>query len=280
MHPPEYFSEAIKKIEKLHGSMAVLSRLNSLLRDINSDMSKTERLLASDGAIAALVIKLSNSPIYRRGAASTSLPMAMQKVGFNQILKMVGLALSKGVFMKDLEAYGITADQYWFTNYFTALFMEGEAQRLGMNTDDAYLIGLLHSIGKAVINELLSKEKIEIYWDPSIPSEVWEETMIGFRYDQAGAILLEKWGFAHSIYDKIEKQNSEHAKAEDPLLCMLDFSQQLLTYNTHDKPLDLWDFRIEHPYCQKHELTAEFLSDMMSRLLTTISGLKKVIGNL
>lgn len=276
----EQFLESIKRIEKLHGNLAVLSRLNTLLRDMNSDLSTAERLLASDSSISALVIKLSNSPIYRRGAPSSSLSMAIQQVGFNQILKMVGLAISKGVFLKDLKAYGITADQYWQSNYFAALFLESEAQRMGLNSDDAYLIGLLHSVGKVVINELLDQSSVEIYWDPSIPSEEWEEVMVGFRYDRAGAILLEKWGFHQRIHEKISNQNSPSAQESDPVLSMLNYCQKLDGANPPDKPLESWDFCLTHPYCEQNQFTRDQLIFSMSRLLTTIAGLKKVISKI
>ncbi len=243
----EDFRRALQKLESLHGNMAVLSSLGLLLRDTNTGIDDLAKLLQTDGALSANVIRVSNSAIYGFGARIHTVEDALIKVGFNQILNLVGAALSRQVFMKDLPAYNLTADDYWAYSYFCGVLVENQSGRLGQSANDAYLIGLLHSIGRVVINELLLKTKIEVYWDRSIPCEEWETLLIGFRHDEAGARLLQAWKFAPAIWRRIECQKYPQAQAEDPVLLTLDYARACAELNHYRLAEPYWKLPENHP---------------------------------
>ncbi|MCX7712734.1 MAG: HDOD domain-containing protein [Chthoniobacterales bacterium] len=263
MKTKEEFADAIKRIENLHGNMAVLSRLHQIFKDPNSELSQGERLVRSDANLSAQIIKLANSPIYRRGNFSPDLSSAIQKVGFNELLRMVSIALSKGVFLRDLKAYGISARQYWETSYFCALYLETTYFLTNTPKSEAYLIGLLHQIGKVIIEELLREARIEIYWDSYIPCEQWEEVMVGFRYDFAGATILERWKFPDTITGPIGQQTNPEARAKSNLLTTLDYCSNLLSKNNHSNSVEDWNLLPDHPYWEmlkaSREETLQFL---------------------
>lgn len=280
MHPLPDIEESIKKIELLHGNMAVLSRLDAILRDYNANLADAEKLILSDSALAASVIKISNSVLYKRGPANGNLHAAIQQVGFSQILKLVGMALSKQVFMKDLNAYGIPADQYWLSSYFCALFLESHARKYNLPHEDAYLIGLLHDVGKVVINELLRDYKVEIYWDPTIPAEDWERVMVGFNYAKAGSILLENWRFPERIYQTIEVQTDASSREDQPMLCMLDFAQKLLRLNAIETPAEHWQLPDDHQFYKRFAPERAPLLAQIGVLLATISQVRQTLSHL
>ncbi len=224
------FEETVKSIGELHGNMAVLAKLDAVLKDLNTDISEPERLIQSDGAISGTIVQLSNSPLYGFNDKSENIATALQKVGYNQALKLVGMALSKQVFMKDLESYGITADSYWRYSYFTAVFLERQAKTLGIDSDEAYLFGLLHSIGRVAINEILHSREIEVFWDRFIPEKEWELMMIGFTNQKAGALLLKIWDFPPELCKRVETQNAAPAESRDILVSLLDYARALANH--------------------------------------------------
>ncbi|MDQ8184931.1 HDOD domain-containing protein [Pelagicoccus sp. SDUM812002] len=224
------FEETVKSIGDLHGNMAVLAKLDAVLRNLDTDISEPERLIQSDGAISGTIVQISNSPLFGFGEKSDNIATALQKVGYNQALKLVGMALSKQVFMRDLESYGITADSYWRYSYFTAVFLERQAKNLGIDSDQAYLFGLLHSIGRVVVNEILHTREIEVFWDRFIPEKEWELMMIGFTNQKAGALLLGLWDFPADLCTRIETQNDSVAQKGDLLLSILDYARILANH--------------------------------------------------
>lgn len=253
------FEKTIKEVGDLHGNMAVLSKLDILLKDYNSDLSVAEELIQSDGALSAMIVRISNSVIYGFGDRCDTIRSALYKVGFNEALKLVSLALSKQVFMRNLDGYGVSADNYWRYSYFTAVFMEGQAKRFGFEANNAYLMGLLHSIGRVAINELLHKRDIEIYWDRFVSPNVWEKETIGFSSDVAGSLLLKHWDFSLEMYQRVEDQRKPSKIASDPLLLLLDYAR-LVAINLEDpEALDSLCERGAHPYLVKQRQSSEEL---------------------
>lgn len=266
------YERALERMEGLHASMGILARLQQMLKDPNSDLGDAARLLRSDASLSAQVVRISNSVIYRRGGFSSDLEEAISKVGFNEVLKMVGLALSKGLYFRELRAYGLTARDYWQMSYFSALFMEKLGPRVGMNAGDAYLLGLLHLVGKVVIDSLLADARVEIHWDPCIPRQDWEMLMVGFRYDHAGARLLEKWKFPAEITRRIEKQNAPLGEPPDLGIAALKFTSGLIVKNSPDQPLEEWDLLREQDFWR---VTNVPLEDVRSDLARSLDALAK-----
>lgn len=273
-------TDSIRKFEKLYANMSVLARLQSLLNDYNADMDEAERIILTDGNLTAQVIKISNSVLYRRWEKATTLSTAVQTVGFKQILKLVGMALSKQVFLKDLDAYGVSADDFWYSGYFSALFLVLQGRYHGENEDEAYLTGLLHGVGKVVINELLRENEVEIYWDESIPSEDWENLMIGFGYDHAGALILDAWKFPKSIVHRVENQTKSEKIQSDPLLGALDYARTFLSRNIPGMPPETMDFCLSHPYLHQYEVDPATLKREINEVIADIAQVRETLASL
>lgn len=252
----ESYRKALQKVEDLHGNMAVLARLGAMLREPNTGTEDVVRLLQTDGALCANIIRISNSTLYGFGTRSLNVHEALAKVGYNRVLSLVGAALSKRLFMNDLSAYGLSANDYWGYSYFCAVLLERQAFRLGADADDAYLLGLLHAIGRVVINELLIRTKIEVYWDRSIPSEEWEDILVGFRYDEAGAHVLRSWKFTAAVHERVGRQRQVVALAEDRLLLLLDYARACAETNNY-RLRDPWRAPADHPWTRQPDFDAE-----------------------
>ena len=234
----ERLEKVIAEKVRLHGNMAVLSKLNTLLRDANSELSEIEGLIQSDGPIAANVVKISNGALFGFSGDCETVDEALRKVGYAEALRLVSIALSEQVFMRDLDSYGTSADDYWRYSYFTSVFMEAQSKRIGLDPGDAHMIGLLHSIGRVVINELLRVEEIEVYWDRMVPLAEWEEATVGFNSDAAGATLLRQWSFSEDVYRRVAEQSDPGKIASDPYLRLLDYARALAVNLDDDKAIE------------------------------------------
>jgi HD-like signal output (HDOD) protein len=257
----ENYLHVLGKMESLNGNMAVLSRLGIMLHDPNNGIDTIAKLLQSDGALSSNAIRSSNSVRYGIGPKISNVEAALVKVGYNQIISVIGTALSKQVFMKDLPAYNMTADEYWAYSYFCGVFLEAQAHRVGIFSDEAYLIGLLHGVGRIVLNELLIKGRSDLVWDKTIPCHEWEEQTIGFRNDQAGATLLKNWKFSPGIYQRVADQNLSHAQAKDLLLLLLDYARCCAELNQYHIDAEVWLLPTDHPYTQNPEFDARAMAE-------------------
>jgi HD-like signal output (HDOD) protein len=149
---------------------------------------------------------------------------AMNRIGFTEAYKMVGLVAAGQVLEGDLELYGISTDYLWESCVLTATLMQYLAPRIKTPKDYsipisgvAYTIGLLHQVGRILINHYNKKAPfscLEGFTDKLTPSK--EKELFGFDNFEAGAALLKKWNFSHEITVPIHYQNNPlDAKAVD-----------------------------------------------------------------
>ncbi len=222
------FAQAIKFVEDLYPNMAVLSQLANYLEDPNSSLEDVIRLIRIEPALTLDIIKISNSSYYASSQKCSDIDSALTRIGFNEALRVVALILAKELWSKDLEKYGITAEELWTESLMVSLLMEKFAQAVRMNKSKASTLGILHCIGRVVINNILEDFRIDIYWDPSIPLVEWEEAVVGFHYGEAGSRLLKNMDFPTESQKVLKHHiNPEKALAPDRMTDLLNYTVNL-----------------------------------------------------
>ncbi|MCC6235347.1 MAG: HDOD domain-containing protein [Verrucomicrobiales bacterium] len=203
---PSEFRDAIRKVRKLYSTPEVLAKVLRLLQKPDVDLEDVGGVIKNDSALVADLIRLSNSALFSRGGGCVDLQLALQRLGMQQVIRAVELSLSKNVFGKGLSNYGISVEQYWRTSVLAALLMEQLANIHGVDAPEAYTIGLLQSMGRVLINEVLEEVKCPAHWERTVSLETWEVHQVGFTHAEAGALLLREWGFPASLVAPIEHQ--------------------------------------------------------------------------
>jgi HD-like signal output (HDOD) protein len=203
---PAAYRGAICKVQRLYSIPEVLSQALRLVKSPDVSLESIGQLVSQDAALVADVIRLSNSVMYSRGEACVELQMALQRLGLDEVVRVIGLSLSKHVFGKGLNHYGISAAQYWRASLLGALLMEQLAFLHGVDAPEAYTIGILHALGRVLINEVLGETGKGQPWDRKGSLENWEVGRVGFTHAEAGALLLKEWRFPRAIVNPIENQ--------------------------------------------------------------------------
>jgi HD-like signal output (HDOD) protein len=184
-----------------------------------------------DAALAADFLHLSNSALFRRGEPCTRVWDAIQRLGTKELICVISLSLSKNVFGKDLANYGITANQHWAESVWAALFMESLADGRRVDPSEAYVVGILHQIGKVLINEAILEAGWKLFWDGRQAIEVWEADHVGFTHAEAGKLLLERWEFPETIVRPIAEQMAPPMSDDpDSLTSILRFTRLCLSF--------------------------------------------------
>lgn len=217
------FIQALNFVEELYPNMAVLAQLANYLEDPNSSLEDVARLIRSEPALTVDIIKISNSSFYAATQKCSDVDTALTRIGFNEVLRVVALILAKDLCSQDLEKYGISADELWEESLMVSLLMEELAKAMRLNKSKAATYGLLHSIGKVVINNILEDFRIDFYWDPTISVSEWEVAIAGFHHGEAGSRLLKRMEFPPEaqrvIRDHIEPERSLDSAIFTYVLC-------------------------------------------------------------
>jgi len=262
---PDDFKRAIQSIDALGATPAVLVKVAELAKDPNTHLEAICELLRNDGPLAADIIRISNSPYYSPATFHGNLGSAVNQIGLREVIRVVNLSLSRQLFARDLPGYGVSAKDYWSDSIAAALVMEVLAKHSGLNPADAHTIGILHAIGRVLINRVIDEQGFAIYWDGHQAIEEWERGSVGFDYAEAGAMLLEHWRFPTATCDIIRWQlNSEKAVEQLSPLGTLQFTRRLLALTGLDFDNKDWQFPETDPFVRASQLTPELVSQFVS----------------
>jgi HD-like signal output (HDOD) protein len=194
--------EAILRLaRKLPTSPHIFGRLGGLLNDINSDLDNIVKLVAVDSGLTGRVIRLSNSVFFRGDQPVKSLDEAINRVGFREMHRVVGVAMSEQIFQGGLPVYHLSAEQVWENSVVVALAMERLARATGADESEAYTLGLLRPVGKLVLDMLMQVEQPGVSCPEvdNLDLPKWERAWAATTSNEAGSMILEEWKMPESV---------------------------------------------------------------------------------
>ncbi len=177
----------------------VATKVMQLLDDEDSTADDLAKVVSSDPAVAARVLKISNSSFYGAQRQILTLPHAIMMLGFVTLKSVVVAASVKQVY----HPYGLTEKLLWEHSFGAGLAARLIAAELRQtNPDEAFLGGLFHDIGKQIMN-FLDKDKFQEVMQRSYNDdrtfEDAEKMLFPYTHEEAGALVLKKWNFPEHL---------------------------------------------------------------------------------
>lgn len=207
----------------LPADLSVLSELGEILQDVNSDLSQIATLLRRDLALAARIVRISNSTAYGGNGEIASIEEAVNRVDFGEVLKLVGSGAASRFSDQATEAYGISAEEFRGNMIFGAFAAEAVARAARIDMRVAYTAGLVRPLGIMVLDRAWNQiEKISSF-DPSrwTTYSAWEESVFGLSHVAATGTILEEWRFPQEIRDGVAAHYLEQAKDHESQIAVI-----------------------------------------------------------
>ncbi|MBW2195657.1 MAG: HDOD domain-containing protein [Deltaproteobacteria bacterium] len=214
----ELRKKVFSKIDELPTLPVVVPKLLELMGQSKSDVSNVTEAISHDPALTSKVLKVANSAYYGFPQGISDLERAVALLGFNMVKS---LALSMGVLhslTSEKKSSHFSQQGLWIHSLAVATVMRELGKRFAQKDDTSHLfvVGLLHDIGKVVLNQFFGDyfqealEKAEKEDKGKLHTA--EQEIIGFDHGEVGAILLERWKFPETIVKPI----ALHHKTEIP----------------------------------------------------------------
>ncbi|MCD6308600.1 MAG: HDOD domain-containing protein [Candidatus Latescibacteria bacterium] len=175
----------------------VVFKLQKMIRDPRANARSIAGIIEMDPVLAGRIIKLSNSVFYSRSTTPIkTLPVAITKIGFNMLIKLVySLKITK------LFAKGSLLDNeaFWRHSLAVAVFTQSLSRRVKTSREEqdmAYLAGLMHDIGIIVFGHIIPGEYGEFLskiYEEEKPLEVSEKEKFGIDHAVLGGKFIDKW---------------------------------------------------------------------------------------
>lgn len=248
---------------KLPASPQVLPQLRRLLRDDDSDRSEIIDLLKLDSGLVAQVIRLSNSAYYGASEPCNHIQESVQRIGFNEVYRLVGALATAEIFSADLPLYQIDGKTLWQNSVLCGAMMRLLSAHIEQDADDAYTIGLLSNLGMVVLNHYYLECGIDGYNGIACAmTPVREQALLGFTHATLTAELLQQWNFAHETCEAVRYQFSpQEAPEQSKLAHLLALCQQAQTYQDDGSDLLAEKLATEHPILTEAGITLQEITD-------------------
>lgn len=197
--------------------------IDALYRAINKpdvDMELVVRLVSMDVAITSRLLRMANSASYSRSEAVTSLDQALAWLGAFQAYRVACVTVSAQLCEQSLPIYRISADRLQANSIAMAVGMEIVTAAAGLDHKAGYTIGLLHNLGRIVLQRIALKMEITAGAAdlPDIQAIVnWERETFGLTHSEIGGSVLTLWGMNPLLVEVINHQHDIVAVA-DPVV--------------------------------------------------------------
>lgn len=215
----ENIIEAVNDIPALP---QVVLRVMQMTEDPDSTAQEIHKVLDQDQAMTARVLRLANSAYYGFARRIASVTDAVVLLGFKTIRGIVLAAAVSDLLQKKYEGYALEEGELWRHSQACAIASRLIARRCRFsNLDVAYTAGLLHDIGKVILNRYMKEayhEVVELVTSQEIPFMDAEVQILGFNHAVVGARLTERWSLPPQLVEAIDKHHQPGKAAEDQKL--------------------------------------------------------------
>jgi putative nucleotidyltransferase with HDIG domain len=177
---PQFVVETLKKLDDPTSSAA----------DVSNRLSKDEGLVVR-------VLRLANSAYYGLSRKITGVSEAISFLGFKTV-KSIVLAASIYKFMDNaFSGYSLDRGELWKHSQSVAAASRYLAEKLRISDpEEAYVGGLMHDIGKIVLNDYVRfgySIILRLVEEDNVPFCEAERQVLGFDHAQVGGLVMEQW---------------------------------------------------------------------------------------
>lgn len=195
---------------------SVAEKVLRLASDPDTTAADLQKVINVDQAMTARILKLANSVFYGSIRKVQTVSDAIKIMGFNTLKSIVLMASSR----ESYKQFGLTEKMLWEHSMGAAIAAGAIAKEVRFeNQEEAFIGGLLHDIGKVVINNSDHQKfasVMEKVYNEKISFRTAEREFFGFSHVDVGALVVKKWKLAESLEMAIKNQYDPKSLSADP----------------------------------------------------------------
>ncbi len=176
----------------------VANRILQITRNPNFNTNEIVKAIISDPFLAGRVLTIANSAAYGGVKKTENLKQALMRLGMKAVRDVV-FAESVRVKIFSVRSYRDCLEQSWRLSLASAIACEAISKITRLETDGAFLLGLLHDTGKPVlVNAIFEYERKNS--DRPLGTET-VEILLSQLHEEIGGYVLDRWGMPPSLVD-------------------------------------------------------------------------------
>ncbi len=210
----------------------VASKVLELSSDPNTSAEQLQQIISDDPAMTGRILKIANSAMYSCSRKVKTLTEAIVMLGFNSIRSLVVTSAARNLYNTRKVTTGLKERLLWEHSVGAAFACRLLVQeRIPNLAEEAFLAGLMHDIGKLVLNLRVPEqfdEIVQLVYNDNRSFHLTEKEILGFDHAEVGARLVNKWNLSPVLEDAIlNHHNPEAMTIDNPLLLYLDLGNKV-----------------------------------------------------
>jgi len=201
----------------------VATRVIELLDRPGVELDEVADMILADQVLAARVIKMVNSPLYKPAHEIKSVKRALIYLGFRHIRELAFTCSFVDVF--EGRDGIIDIQSFWEHSFGVGVVAKIIAQRVRYpDTEKAYLVGIVHDIGEVFLS-FYKQDAFRALLD-SVQGQPFrlvekEAEFLGTSHNEIGFCIARKWNFPADYCEAISLHHAPIEATIDPTLCAI-----------------------------------------------------------
>jgi len=213
-----FFNDKVKELDTLPSTYY---RIRRSIEDPRCSANEIGRLISQDQVIACKVLKIANSAFYGFPSRIDSIPRAVSVIGFSAICELILATSVIEMFLKQSNGSIFDRKEFWKHSLGCAIAAKVIAKYTGkFEIEELFTAGLIHDIGKVIIDQYLTDFFITIM---SMTSEnrnltfsEAEKNVLGYTHADVGALVARRWGLPYLLVETISFHHRLPDKMKNP----------------------------------------------------------------
>ncbi len=188
--------EIVKAIKDLDPMPQVVQKTREVMSKPSATFKEIGKVIETDQAMVAKVLKIANSAYYGLRGKVSSIHQALVVLGHDTLEQVINTAGASKLFGKTMKGYGLQPGVLW--NHSLAVAFGAKiiaVKRKPILENDAFVAGLLHDVGKLILDEYILKNKpiFEKLKKENNSLRKAEEKLFGFDHSEIASLLCKEW---------------------------------------------------------------------------------------
>ncbi len=196
-------NEILSQVGRLSPLPDTAVKLMQVINNPRSSVDEIVETIRYDQAVTGEVLRLCNSAYFGLSKTVSSLNDAMVCLGTAKVLQLVMSVHTSGTLAREQVGYGLAPGDLWRHSVAVALAASVVAKKIDSSVGGiVFTAGLLHDIGKVVLNEYVAEDFSEIVRQVTEEHKSFAEAehcVLGFSHEEIGAKIAEMWQLPEPI---------------------------------------------------------------------------------
>lgn len=273
-------SELVKGINEIPPLPVAVSESMTLLNSKAVDFNQLQKAIAQDAGLSGRVLKVANSPFYGLAGQVGSIKEACVILGTHTLRNIV-LAIGMMCKFPPESANNLNLSGLWHHSYCTGVTARLLAKKVGVDPEKAFTAGLLHDIGKMVLDVYFSayySDVITYQKENNCLLAEAESSVLGITHSLVGEKLAACWHLPEDIISSIGGHHDTAGATTTPMSDIVHISDIVSRSLDYGHPGDNLMPTLSEDSLNRLDLSLNDIRDELENIDNIMSTANELLG--